>query len=54
MHVVKFIHWEEDGAWIGYLEEYADYWSQGESFDDLTEHLLDLYSHLTSGQIPSV
>jgi len=54
VHVVKFINWEEDGAWIGYLDEYPDYWTQGETSDDLNEHLLDLYRDLTSGQIPGI
>jgi hypothetical protein len=22
MHTVKFVYWEEDGAWIGYLQDY--------------------------------
>jgi len=39
-------------GWIGYLEEYPDYWTQGDSLDDLKEHLSDLYKDLTSGEIP--
>lgn len=54
MHSVKIIYWEEDGAWLGYLEEYPDYWTQGETLDDLREHLRDLYADLTSGEIPGV
>lgn len=29
MRMVKFVYWEEDGAWIGYLQDYPDYWTQG-------------------------
>lgn len=54
MNSVKIIYWEEDGAWLGYLEEYPDYWTQGETLDDLREHLRDLYADLTSGEIPGV
>jgi predicted RNase H-like HicB family nuclease len=54
MQVVKIVYWEEDGAWIGYLQEYPDYWSQGETLEDLKEHLKDLYQDLTSGEIPGV
>lgn len=54
MQVVKFVHWEEDGGWIGYLEDYPDYWTQGETFADLQEHLKDLYQDVTSGQIPGI
>jgi len=51
MQSVKFIYWEEDGAWLGYLQDYPDYRSQGESLDDLREHLKDLYRDITSDQI---
>jgi hypothetical protein len=41
--------WEEDDAWVGYLQDYPDYWTQGDSLDDLKEHLKDLYADLSSG-----
>ena len=50
----KFVYWEEDGAWLGYLQEFPDYWTQGDSLDDLQAHLCDLYSDLTSGVLPGV
>ena len=37
---------------MGYLEEYPDYWTQGDSLDDLIEHLTDLFRDLAGGQIP--
>jgi predicted RNase H-like HicB family nuclease len=43
MRTVKYVYWQEDDAWLGYLEEYPDYWTQGETLDDLIEHLKDLY-----------
>jgi hypothetical protein len=54
MQTVKFVYWEEDGAWIGYLQEYPDYWTQGETLDDLKDHLRDLYHDLTSGELPGI
>jgi predicted RNase H-like HicB family nuclease len=54
MQVVKIVYWEEDGAWVGYLQEYPDYWSQGQTLGDLKDHLKDLYQDLTSGEIPGV
>ena len=51
MQIVKYVHWEDDGAWLGYIQEYPDYWTQGETLDDLKEHLRDLYADLTGGQI---
>jgi hypothetical protein len=54
MSSVKIIYWEEDGAWLGYLAEFPDYRTQGETLDDLREHLKDLFIDLTSGEIPGV
>jgi len=54
MQTVKYVSWEEDGGWIGYLQDYPDYRTQGETLDDLQEHLRDLYRDLTSGQIPGI
>jgi len=54
MQTVKIVYWEEDGAWIGYLQDYPDYWTQGESLEDLKGHLKDLYQDIASGQIPGI
>ena len=54
MQTVKYVYWEEDGGWLGYLQDFPDYWTQGATFDDLVEHLKDLYIDLTSGQIPGI
>lgn len=54
MQTVKVIVWEEEGGWLGYLEEYPDYWTQGVSLDDLRDHLRDLHADLSSGVIPGV
>lgn len=52
MASVKYVHWQVDDAWLGYLQDYPDYWTQGESLDDLIEHLKDLYHDLAGGLIP--
>jgi hypothetical protein len=41
-------------AFLGYLLDYSDYWTQGESLDDLKDHLADLYRDLTSGELPGI
>jgi len=40
--------------WLGYLVEFPDYWTQGETREDLEENLKDLYQELASGRIPEV
>ena len=54
METIRFVRWEENGGWLGYLEEFPDYWTQGDSLDDLKEHLRDLYRDLTSGELPGI
>lgn len=50
----KYVYWEDQGMWVGYLEEYPDYMSQGESLDELKENLKDIFNDLSSGEIPCV
>ena len=50
----RYVHWQDGEMWIGYLEEFPDYLTQGESLAELEEHLRDLYRDLTSGAIPGV
>ncbi len=40
--------------WLGYLEEYPDYWTQGETEDELKENLAHVYTHVVSGTLRSV
>ncbi len=54
MQTVKIVYWQEDEAWIGYLQDYPDYWTQGASLEDLKEHLRDLHQDVTSGEIPGI
>jgi predicted RNase H-like HicB family nuclease len=54
MEKMKFVYYQEDEMWVGWLEEYPDYKSQGETLDELKENLRDIYYELTSGKIPCV
>ena len=54
MHTQKYVYWQDGDTWLGFLEEYPDYWTQGETMEELEENLMDVYSELTSGTIPCV
>ncbi|MEW6067955.1 MAG: type II toxin-antitoxin system HicB family antitoxin [Nitrospirota bacterium] len=54
MERMKYIYWQDEGMWLGYLEEYPDYMTQGETKEELEENLKDIYRELTSGTIPHV
>ena len=54
METTRFVYWQDGNMWLGYLEEYPDYMTQGESLAELRENLVDIYKDLTSGAIPCV
>lgn len=51
---VNIVYWQDDQQWLGYLQEYPDYWTQGETLAELQEYLQDLYRDLGSGAIPGI
>lgn len=51
---LNYVYWQEEDAYLGYLRDYPDYWTQGDSLADLEEHLRDLLTDLRSGAIPFV
>ena len=54
MKTIKYIYWQDGEMWLGYLDEFPDYMTQGTTQDDLQENLRDIYEELTSGRIPGV
>jgi predicted RNase H-like HicB family nuclease len=50
----KYIYWQDKDMWLGYLEEYPDYWTQGETEAELQANLIDIYAELTSNTIPNI
>lgn len=50
----RYVYWQDGDYWLGYFEDFPDYGTQGDSLDDLQEHLKDLYRDLTSGQIRGI
>ena len=49
MQTERYVQWQDGGMWLGYLEEFPDYLTQGESVAELGENLRDLYRDLTGG-----
>jgi predicted RNase H-like HicB family nuclease len=51
----KFTYWQaDDGMYLAYLNQYPDHWTQGETFEDLKEHLRDLHATLADETIPGI
>ena len=43
MRKVRYVHWQRDDMWLGYLEEFPDYWTQGKSLDDMLQPYRHVY-----------
>ena len=54
MKTLDFTYWQDGQQWVGYLDEFPGYMTQGESIEDLKAHLMDIYQNLSSGAIPNV
>jgi predicted RNase H-like HicB family nuclease len=44
--------WQEGRHWLGYIAKYPHYITQGDTLEDLREHLLDLRSEILHGHLP--
>ena len=54
MKNIRYVFWQDEDMWLGYLEDYPDYMTQGATMEELQENLKDLYHDLTGGHIPGV
>ena len=55
MQTVKFVCWEDDGMWLGYLSRVIPTTGPKAKHSTISrKHLEDLFRDLTSGQIPGV
>lgn len=54
MKTTQYVYTQDAEMWLGYLEEYPDYRTQGETKEELDENLREIHSELTSGNIPCV
>jgi len=52
--IKKFIYYQEEDMFIGWLEEFPDYRTQGKSLQELMENLKEIHNELTAGSIPNV
>ena len=54
MNTIRYIYWQDEGMWLGYLEEFPDYLTQGETLEELQENLRDIHADIAGGKIPGV
>ena len=54
MKTLKFNFWQDGEFFIGFLNDFPDYETQGYSKEELVENLKDLLNDLQSGEVPYV
>jgi len=54
MKTMPFTFWRADDFFIGFLNAYPDYQTQGSTKEELVENLRDLLADLESGEVPYI
>ncbi len=49
----RVIYKEEDGWYVGHIQEYPDYESQGKTLEELKGNLLEIYKDIKEGLVPN-
>jgi hypothetical protein len=54
MRSVKMTSWQDGDFFVGFLNQYPDYQTQGQTIDELKLQLKELLIDLESGQVPYI
>ncbi len=54
MKTMKFTYWQDGDFFLGFLNDYPDYQTQGMSKEELVANLKSLLVDLESGEVPYV
>jgi predicted RNase H-like HicB family nuclease len=54
MKNLRFTYWKDEDYFIGFLNDFPDYESQGTSLEELKENLSFIYHDIESNEIPYI
>lgn len=54
MTKVPYTYWKDDTFFLGYINEFPNYTTQGSTREELIENLKDLYKDLAGNIVPDV
>jgi len=54
MRTIKYTYWKNETFYIGYLNDYPDYQTQGLSKEELIDNLKALLKDIESDEIPYI
>jgi len=49
---INIVYKKENEWFIGHIQEYPDYESQGKTMDELKENLIEIYKDIHQGLVP--
>jgi len=50
---IQIVYKEENGWFVGHLQQYPDYESQGKTLGELRENLIEIYDDISKGLVPN-
>ena len=51
---LRYVHWQDGDMYLGYLQDYPDYMTQGETENELRENLVDIFQDISNGLVKNV
>lgn len=54
MKTLKFTYWQDSEFFLGFLNDYPDYQTQGLSKEELIKNLKSLLMDIDSGEVPHI
>lgn len=54
MRTLKYTFWPDGGYFLGYLNDYPDYQTQGASKEEWIENLKDILTDIESDEVPFI
>ena len=54
MRTLKYTFWQDGESFLGFLNDYPDYETEGFSKEELIENLKDLLIDIESGEVPFI
>jgi predicted RNase H-like HicB family nuclease len=54
MKTIKYTYWKDGNYYLGFLNNYPDYQTQGLSKEELISNLKELLVNIESGEVPYI
>lgn len=54
MDKIKVTYWQDSKFWLGYLNDFPEYVTQGLTLEELFDNLKDIFNDIKNEQIPGL